>query len=270
MAIELKANGSKATLTAPVIDITEQVEQTYNAESKKAQSGTAVAEAVAAEKEQRQQADINLNTKIDGLETDLQHLEHDVDGAIDTVNSFNSDMGELFNRVNALEQNGYEIIAETTLTEPAAQIVWTKDKDGNSLTKYSDFFIFWNGAFTNTANEGFFCNGENGHFYFNYNYPTRKTDKNGGWFEVRELYSEPGVMQVYLGTSPQQLCTNISAGTLNAQGLADNCKLTVTDISCRLGESAHPISNIRFGSPSTATSLLTAGTKAVLFGRKRQ
>jgi hypothetical protein len=166
----------------------------------------------------------------------------------------------------------YEILAETTLTEPARQIKWTKADNGKSLTDYKDFFIYWTGSFTANTSEAFLCNGNDGGMYFAYYFPARGTGARGGWFQIDELLGKEKEVVAYRSLYPSTFLGNVFVERLETQGLAENNRAVSSDLVFR---SENPdftnfIETIIFGTTPTATSMFATGTRAILLGRARK
>ena len=223
--------------------------------------------ALAAEKEAREQADKSLDENITAFQDDL-------DNFAERANDFNTDLAELFDRVGVLEQGGtggsvagFEILAQTTLTEAAQGVQWTQGDNGEVLADYKDFFIYWSGHFdTTVSSHPIMCNGSDGAYYFCYAYYTLTADKNyGGYFEIKEIYNKDKLI-MYKGSYPAAAMTNFSTvAAYNTQGLSGNNQTIKGDFTCRTD--GHKISNLSVKVNSGTN--FKAGTRFIVMGVKR-
>ena len=188
-------------------------------------------------------------------------------------NEIYNNLSEIKQQIAELEdKSGFKVIAETTLTEDAAEIAWTKADDGTPLSNYKEFFIHWMGQFTTTTTDkdAFMCRGNGGSLYFAYYFFKKTANANrGGWFHIEEIYREKGGMNLYKTTFPNDTLYNYSTNnSFQAQGLSGNNCALHSDLTCAVKQDS-AIEWIGFGNPSSAKSTFKAGTKAILLGRAR-
>ena len=177
-------------------------------------------------------------------------------------------VGELSNRINALEQNGFELLAETILTEDVKEIIWTKGDNGEVLDDYKDFFVYWTGKFdAAAAGEAFICRANDGGIYFCYTYIDKPTTQCGMWWHIKELYRN-GKEIIWITEYPSQLITQYEKDfTYYMQGLSGANKALKSCMS--YNGYGVKINRIQFSTPSNLSTKMVAGSKAMLLGRKR-
>lgn len=160
---------------------------------------------------------------------------------------------------------GYVTLAETILTEDASEIIWTQGANGEVLSDYKDFFIYWVGKFDKDAtNEVWICKANGGVTYFCYAWINKSTNMSGYWWEIKEIGQLPDGTSLYKTTFPEKCLMSFwNDFAYGAQGLAGNNKAVQSDIS-----TGTTIEHIRFGSLSSGSKMV-AGSKAILLGRKR-
>lgn len=180
----------------------------------------------------------------------------------------NSDANLLDSTFNTLwEQTHYVKLAETVLEENAKEIIWTQGANGESLSDYKEFFIYWVGSFNEaaTSSEPFVCKGNNGNIYFCYHNTTKGTSKAGFWLHAEEICN--GDFSVWKSTYPENWLVNYAqAFSYQTAGLADNNRRVKSNLATTHNSGA--ITKLHLGSASTGKSMV-AGSKAILWGVKR-
>lgn len=168
-------------------------------------------------------------------------------------------------------------LAETVLTEDAVEIVWTQTQDEQPLSDYKDFFIFWTGKFTadvsttHATNSRFQCKGNGGSMYFSCQFPKKiSTENYAGWVSIEEITND-GNFAIWKSQFPNAFLRTGNGANIDyrVQGLIDACQTTVTDICCTTNPAHTTLQSLHLGNVAESTSIFAAGTKAVLYGRKR-
>ena len=168
-------------------------------------------------------------------------------------------------------------LAETVLTEDTVEIVWTQTADGKPLSDYKDFFIFWTGKFTadvsttHVTNSRFQCRGNGGTMYFSCQFPKKSSTENyAGWFSIEEITND-GNFAIWKSQFPNAFLRTGNGVNIDykIQGLPEACQTTVTDICCITNPAQTTLQKLHLGNVAESTSIFAAGTKAILYGRKR-
>lgn len=162
----------------------------------------------------------------------------------------------------------YVTLAETILTEDVNEIIWTQGDNGEVLSDYKDFFIYWVGMFdTDASGEAWICRANAGGTYFCYGYITKYSSRwSGYWWDIKEIGQLPDGRTLWKSSSPDGLLLNYTDASVGygTQGLSDARRTTKDCISA----TTETINKLRFGSLSAGAKMV-AGSKAVLLGRKR-
>ena len=199
------------------------IEQTYNPESTNAQSGIAVAEALA-----------------------------NVGGGL----------------------KEYELLSDTTITEDVASVKWTTADNGEPISNYKDFFIYFLGKFTAEETKALWC--RNGARYFMWKTFTKKTSVRAFWISIEQIFSTDEIdsfpntssingTAIFISKYPKEWLSNVTEGQLNSQGLSDNnqdlrCDTTIA------GRTDLPIKELEIGQVGDA--MFASGSRFLLLGRK--
>ena len=221
--------------------------------------------------------------RIEPVEQAVNNLHSDFYGLVEVVNDFNADIGDIMNTNSAQQEQidallaqsgggglvGYELLAQTTLTEDATQIIWTQTKDGKPLSDYKDFFIYWTGKFDNAVNNEamlFFAN--NGNMYYTYHFLNKLNAKCGFWWQLDEVFKSPTTgTTLWKCVFPTALMTGITEDfSFSNQGLHGSNKQLMSDLCCNT--SGYIISKLTIGSLTNGAKMV-AGSKAILLGRAR-
>lgn len=192
------------------------VDQTYNPESENAQSGMAVAEALA------------------------------------TVGG-----------------NDFVLIGDATLTEPAAVFDFSSDLNGNPLSQYKDFFLYFYGSTTlGTSNRAFAVRANTGSTYFMWQRigSVAADSLFGFWHSIEEIYNADDLKIWKSNFSATALLNVMENGA--AQGLAGNNVSVSSDFSVSLKK--NKITSIEFFLTGTSDNTYTVGSRCMLFGRARK
>lgn len=162
---------------------------------------------------------------------------------------------------------GFVRLAETVLTEDANEIMWTQGENGEKLSDYKDFFIHWVGKFDKeVGSEAWVCRANNGGLYFGYIFLKKVTTMQGFWWHIEELCSDD-TYTTWKTTLPNAMLTQYKGDfDYDNQGLSGASQQLRGILTCR--DSSSKIEHLRFGSLATGAKMV-AGSKAVLYGRKR-
>lgn len=164
--------------------------------------------------------------------------------------------------------NDYELIDDVTLTEDVATVSFTQDRNGNPLTNYKDFFLYFCGSFTADESKAIYIRGNNGGHYFMWNTFSKTTTWKGFWHSIEEHEITDGdgnTRVLFKSTYPASLLGNMNNGAINTQGLADNNNNLKSDLTVGIDDakvSSYDIS-------SQGESVFATGSRFLLFGRRR-
>lgn len=163
--------------------------------------------------------------------------------------------------------DGFELLAETILTEDASLISWTQTKDGKPLTDYKDFFIYWVGKFeVDVNNQAWICRANSGQMFYTYTFINKGTANCAFWWEIKELYNDNS-NTIWLANFPSTYITSLPREfDYYNQGLHGSNKAQSSDLC--FNPSGYKIQSLQFGSLSDGAKMV-AGSKAILLGRAR-
>jgi hypothetical protein len=204
-------------------------------------------------------------------ETKVMSQKAVTDFVKEEVGDIDTALGEIEKKLEELPDTGgggsndFVLIGDATLTEDAKGFSFTKDLEGNDLTKYKDFFMYFVGSFTTTSNNAFFIAANSKNMYFMYNGLTITADtKVGFWHMIEEVVDTNGLV-VYKSTFPDNLLTNYSDSfPLHTQGLSGNNQVTYTDLHSN--ELGWKVDSLEFANSSNT---FKAGSRCMLYGRLR-
>ena len=168
----------------------------------------------------------------------------------------------------SMATNDYVLLAETITTEDVSQISWTQCANGEPLTNYKDFFIYWVGKFDKeVSSEAWICNANGGSMYYGYTYLAKRIDiARGFWWDIKELHRNENTT-IWRFSFPSEIMGGFSQDfSYTNQGLDSSAKAVKAGICCTA--TGNRIEQLRIGSLSTGSKML-AGSKALLLGRKR-
>ena len=201
------------------------IEQTYNPESTNAQSGIAVAEALA-----------------------------NVGGGL----------------------KEYELLSDRTLIEDADIVSWTTTDNGEPISNYKDFFIYFLGKFTAEETKTMLCKSK-GQYFMWANF-AKKTSVRGFWISIEQIFSTEEIdstpnanyqngTAIFISKYPKNLLGNVTEGQLVTQGLSDNNQDLRCDTSIT-GTTDLPLKELQIGQLAGSSAIFASGSRFLLLGRK--
>lgn len=254
----------------------------YSSNSKNAQSGKAVAEAIkevdkvyVGTGEMPEGHNIQINPE--GSAYELPVTDQNYNPESENAQSGIAVAEALLGVGGGLKD--FELLCDTTITEDVAEIKWTNTDSGEPISNYKDFFIYFLGSFTATENGGTLysrSNGGSNYHMWNY-YVSKTTNTRGFWilieslFKIDEIDSDVGSpsyegTQLYKSTYPLNLLGNVNEGKLATQGLSENNRTVYSDVC--ISDSNNYIYELYIGQPSSGTAIFAAGSRFLLLGRK--
>lgn len=210
----------------------------------------------------------DMENALNGQQQEIAAMEQEVSGHSQTLQS----------HTEILAKQGFVKLAETVLTEDATEIVWTQGANGEKLSHYKDFFIYWTGKFTadsaanHATNSRFQCRGNGGIMYFGCYFPKKSSTENyAGWFFIEEVTND-GNFALWKSQFPSEFLRTGNGANIayKVQGLPEACRTTVTDICCITNPAHTTLQKLQLGNIPESASIFAAGTKAILYGRARQ
>lgn len=168
----------------------------------------------------------------------------------------------------------YELLCDTTITEDVASVKWTTTDNGEPISNYKDFFIYFLGKFTAEEIKAIWC--KSGAQYFMWKTFTKKTSVRGFWISIEQIFSTDEIdsfpntssvngTAIFISKYPKEWLSNVTEGQLNSQGLSDNnqdlrCDTTIA------GRTDLPIKELEIGQVGDA--MFASGSRFLLLGRK--
>lgn len=199
-----------------------------------------------------------VKTKVNEMQEDIDNLEEAIAGGSG---------GSL---------KDYELLCDTTITEDVASVKWTTTDNGEPISNYKDFFIYFLGKFTAEESKTLWCKSEGQ--YFMWATFAKKTSVKGFWISIEQIFSTDEIDSVPSATSrdgtaifiskyPKLFLSNVTEGQLGTQGLADNNQDLRCDTSIT-GTTDLPLKELQIGQPASSTAIFASGSRFLLLGRK--
>lgn len=183
--------------------------------------------------------------------------------------SVNAQSGKAVAEAIASISNDFVLIGDATLVEPAAIFKFSSDLNGNPLSQYKDFFLYFYGSTAlGTSNRAFAVRANAGATYFMWRQiGSVAADRLFGfWHSIEEIYNADDLTIWKSNYSATALLNVLENGA--AQGLSDNNVSVSSDFSVSLKKDK--ITSIDFFLPGTSGDTYTVGSRCMLFGRARK
>ena len=168
----------------------------------------------------------------------------------------------------------YELLSDRTLIEDADIVSWTTTDNGEPISNYKDFFIYFLGKFTAEETKTMLCKSK-GQYFMWANF-AKKTSVRGFWISIEQIFSTDEIdsfpntssingTAIFISKYPKEWLSNVTEGQLNSQGLSDNnqdlrCDTTIA------GRTDLPIKELEIGQVGDA--MFASGSRFLLLGRK--
>ena len=170
----------------------------------------------------------------------------------------------------------YELLCDTTITEDVVSVSWTTTDNGEPISNYKDFFIYFLGKFTAEESKIMWC--KSGGQYFMWAGFAKKTSLKGFWISIEQIFSTDEIdsapnatsrdgTAIFISKYPKNLLGNVTEGNLSTQGLADNNQ----DLRCDttiMGTTDIPLKELQIGQAAGSTAIFASGSRFLLLGRK--
>jgi hypothetical protein len=170
----------------------------------------------------------------------------------------------------------YELLSDTTITEDVAQVKFTTTDNGEPISNYKDFFLFFCGKFTAEESKPIWCKSEGQYFMYHGGLP-KKTSVRGFWISIEQLFATDAIdchtassrngTAIFISKFPVDLLENFSEGNISAQGLSGNNKNLRSDTTI-MGTTDLPLKELVIGQAADATAIFASGSRFLLLGRK--
>ena len=167
----------------------------------------------------------------------------------------------------------YELLSDTTITEDVASVKWTTADNGEPISNYKDFFIYFLGKFTAEETTGLRCRSE-GQYFLWANF-AKKTSVRGFWISIEQIFSTDEIdsapnattrdgTAIFISKYPKNFLL-VEGEMLNTQGLSDNNQDLRCDTSI-MGTTDLPLKELEIFQGGTA--VFASGSRFLLLGRK--
>ena len=186
------------------------------------------------------------------------------EGAIEA--EYNKDSNKVITDVIGAVGGDYVLVGDATLTEDASGFSFSKDLQGNDLTKYKDFFMYFVGKNSGASSTTVCIKSQGGIIYLLWeSLSFRQNSANGFWHMTEEVVNNND-MVIYKTSYPENLLKGYASEITPAtQGLADNNVRVYSDLHCNLRNIL--INNFEFCISGSDT--FVSGSRCMLFGRLR-